>query len=63
MIRFLGSILLIALRASPSVADDGSFKSPALAKDQEWSHKFDKAESYSYAINEHPSAKGKVIVK
>ena len=45
------------------VADDGSFKSPGLAKDQSWSHKFEKAGTYSYSIKEHPSAKGKVIVK
>jgi plastocyanin len=45
------------------VADDGSFKSPALAKGQDWSHTFDKPGTYSYAIKEHPSAKGKVVVK
>jgi plastocyanin len=45
------------------VADDGSFKSPGLAKDQSWSHKFEKAGTYSYSIEEHPSARGKVIVK
>ena len=45
------------------VADDGSFKSPGLAKGQDWTHKFEKAGTYGYAIKEHPSAKGKVIVK
>jgi plastocyanin len=45
------------------VADDGSFKSPGLAKDEKWSHKFEKAGTFTYSIKEHPSAKGKVIVK
>jgi plastocyanin len=45
------------------VADDGSFKSPGLAKGQDWSHTFSKPGTYSYMIKEHPSAKGKVIVK
>ena len=45
------------------VADDGSFKSPGLAKGQDWTHKFDKAGTYSYSIKEHPTAKGKVVVK
>ena len=45
------------------VAADGSFQSPALAKDESWSHKFEKPGTYAYAIKEHPSAKGKVVVK
>jgi plastocyanin len=45
------------------VADDGSFSSPPLAKDQTWSHTFDKAGMYHYHIQQHPTAKGVVIVK
>lgn len=45
------------------VADDGSFESPGLAKDEEWSHTFEKAGTYLYKIKEHPSATGKIIVK
>jgi plastocyanin len=45
------------------VADDGSFSSPALAKDQTWSREFEKAGSYPFHIREHPEAKGKIVVK
>jgi plastocyanin len=45
------------------VADDGSFESPPLAKDQEWSHTFEKAGTYTYSIKQHPSAKGTITVK
>ncbi len=45
------------------VADDGSFQSPALAKGQTWSHKFDAPGTYPFSIKEHPSAKGSVTVK
>ncbi len=45
------------------VADDGSFHSPALAKDQAWSHTFTEPGVYGYSIKEHPSAKGKIVVE
>ena len=45
------------------VSDDGSFESPGLAKDQRWSHTFEKPGVYTYAIKEHPSAKGKIVVE
>lgn len=45
------------------VADDGSFESPGLAKDESWSHTFDEPGTYGYSIKEHPSAKGKIVVK
>ena len=45
------------------VADDGSFESPALAKDDSWSHTFEKSGTYPYHIKEHPEAKGKIVVK
>jgi plastocyanin len=45
------------------VADDGSFQSPALAKDDSWTHTFTEAGSYGYHIKEHADAKGKVVVE
>ena len=45
------------------VADDGSFESPGLAKDEKWSRTFAEPGTYSYAIREHPSATGKIIVE
>jgi plastocyanin len=45
------------------VAADGSFESPPLAKDEEWSHTFEKAGTYTYTIKQHPTAKGSITVK
>ena len=45
------------------VADDGSFESPAMGKDERWSRTFDKAGSYPYSIKQHPSVKGKIVVE
>ena len=45
------------------VADDGSFQSPGLAKDEQWSHVFTEPGVYHYSIKEHPSVKGKVVVE
>lgn len=45
------------------VADDGSFKSPALAKGQSWSHTFSKAGTYAFHVKEHPANKGEIVVK
>jgi plastocyanin len=45
------------------VADDGSFSSPALAKEQKWTHTFDKPGSYGIHLKEHPGAKGTIDVK
>lgn len=45
------------------VADDDSFSSPPLAKDESWSHTFDAAGSFPYHIKEHPTAKGTVTVE
>ena len=44
------------------VANDGSFKSPPLGKDESWSHTFDKPGTYTYHIKEHPRAKGRIVV-
>ena len=45
------------------VADDASFASPPLAKDQSWSHSFKAPGSYPYHIKEHEGAKGRIVVK
>ena len=45
------------------VADDGSFESSGLAKDERWSHTFSEPGSYAYSIKEHPSAKGRIVVE
>jgi plastocyanin len=45
------------------VADDDSFSSPPLAKDEAWSHTFSEAGTHGYHIKEHPGAKGKVVVE
>jgi plastocyanin len=45
------------------VAEDGSFTSPQLDKNQSWSHSFDKAGTFAYHIQEHPGAKGVIEVK
>ena len=44
-------------------SDDGSFESPALGKDESWSHRFEKLGSHGYHIKQHPDAKGKVVVE
>jgi len=45
------------------VADDGSFESPALAKDARYTHTFEKAGRYPFHVKQHPSVKGTVIVE
>jgi len=45
------------------VAEDGSFASPPLAKGQEWSHTFDKAGRWPIGIEQHPDAKGEIVVE
>lgn len=45
------------------VADDGSFESPPLAKDQSWTHTFDAPGTVAYHIKEHPGANGLVVVE
>lgn len=44
-------------------ADDGSFSSPALEKDESWSRAFDEPGSYPYHIKEHPDARGEIRVE
>lgn len=44
------------------VADDGAFRSPALEKDQQWSHTFTEAGRHPYRISEHPDAQGVIVV-
>lgn len=45
------------------VADDGSFESPPLAKDEQWKHTFEKSGTYGVHVKQHPTAKGVVIVE
>ena len=45
------------------VAKDGSFESPPLAKDQKWSHTFEKAGSHEIQIRQHPDAVGSIVVE
>ena len=44
------------------VADDGSFESPPLDKGDDWHHTFDAAGVHAYHIQEHPDAKGRIVV-
>lgn len=45
------------------VADDGSFSSPPLAKDENFSHTFEQPGRYGVHIAEHPTAKGTIVVE
>jgi plastocyanin len=45
------------------VAADGSFESPPLAKDEKWSHTFEKAGTTAITIRQHPNAKGEIVVE
>lgn len=45
------------------VADDGSFESPPLNKDESWTHQFGKPGSYKFHLKQHPDTKGEVIVQ
>jgi plastocyanin len=44
-------------------ADDGSFESPPLAKDQEWRHTFAEPGSHGIHIKQHPGAKATITVE
>jgi len=44
-------------------ADDGSFESPPLAKDEKWKHTFEKPGTYGVHVKQHPTNKGVVIVE
>ena len=43
--------------------DFGTFKSPLLGKGETYSHTFDKAGTYDYDCDVHPSMKGRVMVQ
>ena len=54
----------VDMRGGHSVAaDDGSFTSPQLDKNQSWSHSFEKAGNFVYHVREHPDTKGVIEVK
>lgn len=44
-------------------ADDGSFSSPALAKDEQWSHTFEAPGTHKIHIQQHPNAVGEIVVE
>jgi len=44
-------------------AQDGSFQSPPLAKDQKWSHTFEQAGRVAIGIEQHPKAVGEIVVE
>ncbi len=45
------------------VADDGSFSSPPLGKDEKWSHSFDAPGTHKIHIEQHPKAVGEITVE
>ena len=45
------------------VADDGSFQTPPLAKDQSFEQKFEKTGTIGIHIQQHPNTKGQIIVE
>jgi plastocyanin len=45
------------------VADDGSFASPPLAKDESWSHTFEKPGRHPYTIQQHPKTRATIVVE
>ena len=45
------------------VADDGSWKSPPLKKDESFTQRFDKAGKTAIHIEQHPTAKGVIEVQ
>jgi len=45
------------------VADDGSFKSPPLKKDESFTQKFDKTGTTMIHIEQHPKTKGEIDVQ
>lgn len=45
------------------VADDGSFKSPPLKKDESFTRKFDKAGKTMIHIEQHPKTTGEIDVQ
>jgi plastocyanin len=45
------------------VAADGTFQSPPLARDQQWSHTFERPGTFRYSIKEHPGTTGTIVVR
>ena len=44
-------------------AEDGSFESPPLAKDQDFTHKFETSGTLKVKILQHPKATAEIIVE
>jgi len=61
------SVTFVNVDAMPGghtiVADDGSFTSPALAKDASFTHKFEQSGTVKIHIVQHPKATGEIVVK
>jgi plastocyanin len=45
------------------VADDGSFESPPLNKNESWTHSFAKPGSYKFHLKQHPDTRGEIVVQ
>jgi plastocyanin len=45
------------------VADDDSWQSPTLAQGAGWHQRFPFAGTYPFHLEEHPAAKGKIVVE
>ncbi len=45
------------------VADDGSFESPPLGKDEKWTREFPEPGTYGIHIVQHPTAKATIVVE
>jgi plastocyanin len=61
------SVTFVNVDAMPGghtvVADDGSFSSPPLAKDESFTHKFEQSGSVKIHLEQHPKATGEIVVK
>ena len=44
-------------------ADDGSFSSPPLAKDEKWNHTFETPGTHKIHIQQHPNVRGEIVVE
>ncbi len=45
------------------VADDGSFESPPLGKDEKWTPEFSEPGTHGIHIKQHPTAKATIVVE
>ena len=45
------------------VADDGSWKSPPLKLDEEFTHRFEKSGTVKIHVEQHPTVTGEIVVE